>query len=104
MTARAWVETRSRIQAYPSTVKFAWILSGIIDSLQAKKSDEALARSLVGLAAIKQLSLDKGSWTLAEPMLLEEPAPMASFSGGNYLRTAASYRSLVFSTAGRWMH
>ena len=80
-TARAWVETRSRIQAYPSTVKFAWILAGVIDSLQTKKEDEALARALVGLAAIEQLSLDRGSWTIAEPMLLEEPAPMASFAG-----------------------
>ena len=57
------------------------LLPGIIDSLQTKKEDEALARALVGLAAIEQLSLDRGSWTIAEPMLLEEPAPMASFTG-----------------------
>ena len=50
-------------------------------ALARGNTDEGLARSLVGLAAIEQLSLDRGSWTLAEPMLLEEPAPLSSFHG-----------------------
>ena len=82
VTARAWVETRARIQQqFPTTVRVAWILSGIIDSLARGDHDEGLARALVGLAAVEQLSLDRGSWTLAEPMLLEEPAPLSSFHG-----------------------
>ncbi|CAE7929268.1 unnamed protein product [Symbiodinium necroappetens] len=82
VTARAWVESRARIQQqFPTTVRMAWILSGIVDALARGDNDEGLARSLVGLAAIEQLSLDRGSWTLAEPMLLEEPAPLSSFHG-----------------------
>ena len=82
VTARAWVESRARIQhLYPSTVRFAWILAGVVDALSRGNYDEGLARSLVGLAAVEQLSLDRGSWTLAEPMLLEEPAPLSSFHG-----------------------
>ncbi|CAE7376809.1 sec61a [Symbiodinium necroappetens] len=82
VTARAWVESRARIQHhYPSTVRFAWILAGVVDALGRGDYDERLARSLVGLAAVEQLSLDRGSWTLAEPMLLEEPAPLSSFYG-----------------------
>ncbi|CAE7648407.1 Cdk10, partial [Symbiodinium necroappetens] len=82
VTARAWVESRARIQQqFPTTVQMAWILSGIVDALARGDHDEGLARALVGLAAIEQLSLDRGSWTLAEPMLLEEPAPLSSFHG-----------------------
>ena len=82
VTARAWVETRARIQQqFPTTVRMAWILSGIVDALARGEHDEGLARALVGLAAIEQLSLDRGSWTLAEPILLEEPAPLSSFHG-----------------------
>ncbi|CAE7856617.1 ANK3, partial [Symbiodinium sp. KB8] len=81
VTARAWVESRARIQQqFPTTVRMAWILSGIVDALARGEHDEGLARALV-LAAIEQLSLDRGSWTLAEPMLLEEPAPLSSFHG-----------------------
>ena len=71
----------ARIQAYPTTVRFAGILAGLVDSLQAKRYDESLARALVASAATEQLSLDRGSWLLAEPMLLEPPAPQASFVG-----------------------
>ncbi|CAE7720841.1 unnamed protein product, partial [Symbiodinium necroappetens] len=86
VTARAWVESRARIQhLYPSTVRFAWILAGVVDALSRGNYDEGLARSLVGLAAVEQLSLDRGSWTLAEPMLLEEPAPLSSFHGRQIL-------------------
>ena len=82
VTARAWVETRARIQQqFPTTVRMAWMLSGIVDALARGDNDEGLARALVGLAAVEQLSLDRGSWTLAEPMLLEEPAPLSSFHG-----------------------
>ena len=81
VTARAWVETRARIQQQFPTVRMAWMLSGIVDALARGDNDEGLARALVGLAAVEQLSLDRGSWTLAEPMLLEEPAPLSSFHG-----------------------
>ena len=64
-------------RAHTATVRMAWILAGIVHSLAHAEHDESLARALVGLAAIEQLSLDRGSWTLAEPMLLEEPAPLS---------------------------
>ena len=81
VTARGWVESRARIQSYPGTIRFAWILNTIVDALQAGSKQEGLARALLGLAAIEQVSLDRGSWTLAEPIVLEEPAPQHSFVG-----------------------
>ena len=62
------IEIRSRVQAYPSTIRFLWILAGMADSL--KDPREAHARAVLGLAAGDQLSIDPGFWT---------PAPVVGF-------------------------
>ena len=80
-STRAWVEHRSKLQHYPQTIRFAWILAGIHDAMKQKKFEEAKTRTLLGLAAIDQSSLDGGNWTLAQEVLLEPAAPFHSFIG-----------------------
>ena len=76
---RAWLERRSRIGPYPTTIRFCWILGGILDSLQNGAVGEAKARAALGMLAADQAALDNGSWLMAQEALLEEPPPMASF-------------------------
>ena len=68
VTARGWVESCARIQSY-LCVDSEW---------HRRLAGRLLARALLGLAAIEQVSLDRGSWTL---ILLEEPALQHSFVG-----------------------
>ena len=42
-TARAWLEHRSRLGYYPTTIRLAWARAGIWDALHEKKHDEARA-------------------------------------------------------------
>ena len=79
-TSRAWVEHRSRIGYYPSTIRAAWLLAGVHDALKAGDPDQARARCCLALAAIDQSAMDAGHWTLAQEFLLELPPPYSSFS------------------------
>lgn len=79
ITSRAWVEHRSRIGHYPSTIRAAWLISGIHDSLRQQDVEQARARCCLALAAIDQSAVDAGSWTLAQEYLLELPPPYGSF-------------------------
>ena len=78
-TCRGWLEHRSKLQYYPNTIRFGWILSGILDNLRAGDHQQARARAALGLAALDQSSVDSGSWVLAQEMLFEPPAPFSSF-------------------------
>ena len=79
MSTRAWVEHRSRLQNYPSSIRFMWILSGIHDAMRQKQWEEAKARTLLAITAMDQVALDSGNWQLGQEILLEQPAPFASF-------------------------
>ena len=79
-TSRAWVEHRSRIGHYPSTIRAAWMLAGIHDCLKNQDYDQARARCCLSLAAIDQSAMDAGNWTLAQEFLLEVPPPYGSFA------------------------
>lgn len=79
-TSRAWVEHRSRIGHFPSTIRAAWLLAGVHDSLKNQEFDQARARCCLGLAAIDQSAMDQGNWSLAQEFLLELPPPYGSFS------------------------
>ena len=79
MSTRAWVEHRSRLQNYPSSIRFMWILSGIHDAMRQKQWEVAKARTLLAIAAMDQVALDSGNWQLGQEILLEAPAPFASF-------------------------
>lgn len=78
-TSRGWVEHRSRILHYPSTIRMAWCLAGVHDALKSNNIALARAKAALGLAAVDQASLDGGSWALAQELLLENAPPYQSF-------------------------
>ncbi len=80
-SSRAWLENRSRLTYYPSTIRQGWIVAGIHDALRRGAVNEARSRCCLALAAIEQSSIDSGSWVLAQEILLEQPAPFPSFQG-----------------------
>lgn len=79
VSSRAWLEHRSKLQFYPGSIRWGWLVAGIHDTLKEGKIKEARARCAVALAALDQASLDNGAWTMAQEVLLEHPAPFASF-------------------------
>ena len=79
LTARAWVEHRSRIQPYARTVRWVWAVAGILDCLRDSRVEEARARAAIMIAQAEQESIDRGNYLLAQEMSLEPPAPLASF-------------------------
>lgn len=81
VSARAWIEHRSKLSSYPMGVRMGWILSGILDALREDRVQEARARTAVALTALEQSSLDQGSWLLSQEILLEDPPPFGSFQG-----------------------
>lgn len=78
-TSRSWVEHRSRLGPYPSTIRAAWLIAGIHDSLKIQDVEQARTRCCLALAAIDQAATDAGSWTLAQEFLLELPPPYSAF-------------------------
>lgn len=80
ISARGWIEHRSRIQNYPSSVRFAWLMGGVWDCLRQNKVEEARARSALAVALLDQQSCDSGSWLLAGELSLEAPPPYSSFA------------------------
>ena len=78
-TWRGWLETRSKVQAYPTTVRFLWALGGVADCLREGRQDEAYTRCLLALMAGDQLSIDRGGWGMASEMSLEDPPPFGAF-------------------------
>ena len=80
ISARGWVEHRSRIQNYVGSVRPAWCLAGIWDCLRNNRIEEARARAALGVAMIDQMACDRGGWLLASETTLEPPPPYASFS------------------------
>ena len=79
VSSRAWLEHRSRIMNFPTTIRFCWILAGIHDCLKRGEVKQARARAALGLAAADQTSLDSGSWTLSQEALLEDAPPLQAF-------------------------
>ena len=81
VSARGWLEHRSRVQGYPAAVRSGWALAGIWDALRAGRNCEARARAALALAQIDQQACDRGSFLLAAEVSLEPPPPMSSFHG-----------------------
>ena len=78
-SSRAWVEHRSKVLNYPSSVRAIWALAAIHDCLKMGAIQEARARAAVAIAAWDQCSLDNGSWLMSQEVLLEPPPPYAAF-------------------------
>ncbi|CAK9010282.1 Ankyrin-3 [Durusdinium trenchii] len=80
VSARAWLEARSRVQNFRTPVTFLWGVAGILDALRDQKPEEARARAGLLLCQGDQLSIDRGSWIVAASMSLEDPPPFAVFA------------------------
>ena len=80
VTARGWLEHRSKVQNFPSTVRTAWMIAGVLDALRCDKIAEARARCCLALASLDHQAVDKGSWILAGEVSLEQPPPFHSFA------------------------
>ena len=80
ITARGWLEHRSRIQAFASAIRPAWMIAGIWDSLRQNKPEEARARAGLSLAMLDQQGCDAGGWLIASELALEPAPPYSSFT------------------------
>ena len=101
-SARAWLEYRSNLGPYPTTIRLTWQICGIWDALREGKVAEARARAALAVAACDQQSLDSGSWILAEQFCLEPSPPLSAFSNRrqHQFDSADSYHSKLFEP--RW--
>ena len=77
-SSRGWLEHRSHLSLYPTTVRLLWAVTGIWDCLRAGRHEEARARAALTVAAADQQALDGGSWVLAEHFLLEQGPPLSA--------------------------
>ena len=80
LSARAWLENRSRLTNYQASVRTAWGVGGILDALIQGKEKEARARACLMLVQADQVALDRGAWTLASEVSLEQQPPFHSFA------------------------
>ena len=83
MSARAWVEHRSKIGAYKATAYASWGVSGALDCLFKNDVAGARARLALLLLQIDQASVDRGGWALAAELSLEGPPPFHVLSQHN---------------------
>ena len=79
-SARAWVEHRSKISAHKTAAFSAWSAAGILDDLVAGNVMGARARASLLLLQLDQMSVDRGSWTLASELTLEAAPPMSTLA------------------------
>eukprot|EP00438_Fugacium_kawagutii_P018145 Skav206345 [mRNA] locus=scaffold3448:16189:18383:+ [translate_table: standard] len=101
ISARGWVEHRSKIQSYSTSVRFSWILAGIWDALRCGRVDEARARAGLGVACADQHSIDRGDFLLAGELLLEDAPPVSSFAAHQLPSVWDSHHTKLVDT--RWM-
>lgn len=80
VSARAWLELRSRVQGYQTPVRFLWSVAGVLDALVNDRVAEARARCGLILAMRDQMAIDRGNWVVASEIALEDPPPMAAFN------------------------
>lgn len=65
ISARAWVEHRSRIGSYRTSAHAAWGIAGVLDELYEGRYQSARARANLMLLQLDQAAVDKGNWLLA---------------------------------------
>ena len=100
VSARAWLELRSRVQGFPTPVRLHWGVAGILDALLSGANAETRARAALLLAAKNQLSIDRGSWIVAGEIPLEDP--LAAFSAHSLpTESEVPYTKLI---DGRWFN
>ena len=101
VTARAWLEMRSRVQNFQTPARLLWGIAGALDCMRQQKHAEARARLGLLLAAGDQLSIDRGNWLIAAEMMLEDGPPLAAFGQHTLPQEhEAPFTNLV---DGRWV-
>lgn len=80
-TVRGWLEHRSKVQAYPRTVRHAWSTAGALDCLIEGRPEECRARLCLMMAQMEQEALDHGNALLSQEFSLEPAPPFSSFVG-----------------------
>ena len=79
--ARAWVEHRSRISAaYKTAAYSSWSIAGVLDNLVKGRYAHARAQAGLLLLQLDQVAIDKGSWSLAAELALEQGPPLAALA------------------------
>ena len=76
--ARAYLEFRSHVQEWKTTINWMWMLGGIHSALTRGAAPEALARTSLALAAGEQYAID-GNWDIAWELTFEDLPPYPSF-------------------------
>ena len=80
-TFRGWAEHRCRVPNIQGAVRTLWAICGALDALQNNRVNEAKARLALLIAAVDQVSFDKGLWVLwVRKFFLEDGPPFGSFS------------------------
>ena len=77
-----YLEHRSLIDGHRPTIYSAWLMAQVVDLLLRGRTKEAICRGLLAVSALEQMSIDRGNWTTAWEMTLnEQEPPFAAFSG-----------------------
>ena len=101
-TWRGWAEHRSRIQNFPSVVRWSWAVAGALDALESGSQDECKARLMLMLAQADQQAIDRGSWLRAQEFSLEAPPPYSSFAAHQAITAAELQHSKLIDP--RWVN
>lgn len=80
LSARGWVEYRSRIGSYRTAAYCAWSAGGILDDLIQGRPAHARAKAALLLLQLDQTAIDRGSWTLSSELALEQGPPFSTLS------------------------
>ncbi|CAJ1340295.1 unnamed protein product, partial [Effrenium voratum] len=80
VSARAWLELRSKVQPDQTNIRFIWGIAGVWDCLMNEEYAQARARCALSVAQGDQLAVDRGSWVLAGELSLEESPPFSAFN------------------------
>ena len=101
VSARAWLELRSRVQGFQTPVRFLWSVAGVLDCLINDRVSEARARCGLIMAMGDQMAIDRGSWIVASEIALEDPPPMAAFNSHTLPSEAEPPHTKLID--GRWL-
>ena len=101
VSARGWLEHRSKIQNYPTSVRAAWSLAGVCDALRCERYAEARARCALAVCQWDQQSCDRGSWLVANELSLEESPPYSAFAAHRALEQWESPHTRLIDD--RWL-
>ena len=72
--ALEYLEHRANLSDYVPTAYWLWLLGGIVDA-QIRDPELGLLHALLALAVGEQVSIDRGSWTLAWELSMQDERP-----------------------------